>query len=239
MNMSRNMSRRRLESGFGFTLIEALLSVALMGIVLAALALLTAQWFPNWNRGFRRVQQTELMGLGIERAVADLSAAEFISPNGKTRRPLFEGSELSVIFVRSALGPNTAPGLDIVRLSEVPTERGLALVRTRAKFTPLEAGAQVQTQVAFADPVVLTQGPYRLSFSYAGADRMWQPVWHDATQLPRAVKLIVRSTATGQIVMVSTAMPVHVTSPAACAAGGVKECLERLDKPEEQVEQTL
>jgi general secretion pathway protein J len=227
------VSRRRRPSTFGFTLIEALISVALMGIVLAALALLTAQWFPNWNRGFRRVQQTELMGLGIERAVADLSAAEFISPNGKTKHPLFEGSELSVTFVRSALGPNTAPGLDIVRLSETPTERGLALVRMRAKFVPLEPGAQVATQVAFSDPVVLTQGPFRLSFSYAGADRAWRPIWQDATQLPRAVRLTVRSTATGQIVMVSTALPVHVSSPAACALGSAKECLERLNKPEE------
>jgi general secretion pathway protein J len=234
-----NLYRRHQRSVQGFSLIEALLSVALMGIVLAALALLTAQWFPSWNRGFRRVQQTELIGLGIERAVADLSAAEFISPNGRTKRPLFEGSELSVIFVRSALGPNTAPGLDIIRLSEMPTEHGLALVRTRAKFTPLEPGAQVATQVAFSDPVVLTQGPFRLSFSYAGADRAWQPIWHDATQLPRAVRLIVRSTATGQIVMVSTAMPVHVTSPASCALDSARECLDRLDKPEEQVEQTL
>ena len=235
-----NVPRRSQRSTLGFTLIEALLSVALMGIVLGALALLTAQWFPNWNRGFRRVQQTELVGLGLERAVADISAAEFVSPNGKTKRPLFEGSELSVIFVRSALGPNTAPGLDIVRLSEMPTERGLALVRTRAKFTTLEPGAQVASQVAFSDPVVLTQGPYRLSFSYAGADRAWQPAWHDSMQLPRAVRLIVRSTVTGQIVMVSTAIPVHVTSPAACAAGSAKECLERLNKPEEaDVEQTL
>jgi general secretion pathway protein J len=227
------MPPRRRHSTWGFTLIEALLSMALMGIVLAALALLTAQWFPNWNRGFRRVQQTELMGLGIERAVADLSAAEFVSPNGKTKRPLFEGSELSVVFVRSALGPNTTPGLDIIRLSEMPTERGLALVRTRAKFTPLEPGAQVGAQVAFADPVVLTQGPYRLSFSYAGADRGWQPTWHDATQLPRAVRLTVRSTTTGQIVMVSTAMPVRVTGPAECAAAqSVRQCLDRLDKPE-------
>ncbi|MEA2839431.1 MAG: ral secretion pathway protein [Methylobacteriaceae bacterium] len=234
-----NVSRRH-RSALGFTLIEALLSVALMGIVLAALALLTAQWFPNWNRGFRRVQQTEVMGLGIERAVADLSAAEFISPNGKTRHPLFEGSELSVIFVRSALGPNTAPGLDIIRLSEMPTERGLALVRTRAKFTPLEPSAQVGSHLAFADPVVLTQGPYRLSFSYAGPDRAWQPTWQDATQLPRAVRLTVRSTVTGQIVMVSTAMPVHVTSPAACALGSARQCLDRLDKPEaESQEQTL
>ena len=235
-----NVTRRHQQSVFGFTLIEALLSVALMGIVLGALALLTAQWFPNWNRGFRRVQQTELIGLGLERAVADISAAEFVSPNGKTKRPLFEGSELSVIFVRSALGPNTAPGLDIVRLSEMPTERGLALVRTRAKFTTLDPGAQAASQVAFADPVVLTQGPFRLSFSYAGADRSWQPAWHDATQLPRAVRLMVRSTVTGQTVMVSTAIPVHVTSPAACAAGSAKECLERLNKPEEaEVEQTL
>jgi general secretion pathway protein J len=234
-----NVSRRKQQSALGFSLIEALLSVALMAIVLGALALLTAQWFPNWNRGFRRVQQTELIGLGIERAVADISAAEFVSPNGQTKHPLFEGSELSVILVRSALGPNTAPGLDIIRLSEMPTERGLALVRTRAKFTPLEPGAQVATQVAFSDPVVLTQGPFRLSFSYAGADRAWQPIWHDATQLPRAVRLIVRSTATGQIVMVSTAMPVHVTSPAGCALGSARECLDRLDKPEAVQEETL
>lgn len=235
------MPRPSRRSIAGFTLIEALLSVALMGIVLAALALLTAQWFPNWNRGFRRVQQTELIGLGIERAVADLSAAEFVSPNGKTKHPLFEGSELSVTFVRSALGPNTTPGLDIVRLSEMPTERGLALVRTRAKFVPLEPGAQVGTQVALSDPVVLTQGPFRLSFSYAGADRGWQPMWHDAKQLPRAVRLTVRSATTGQIVMVSTAMPVHVTSPAACAIGAAKECLDSLNKPgeDEAQEETL
>jgi general secretion pathway protein J len=234
-----SLSRRPRRSESGFTLIEALLSVALMGIVLGALALLTAQWFPNWNRGFRRVQQSELIGLGLERAVADLSAAQFIAPNSQTRHPLFEGSELSVTFVRSALGPNSVPGLDIVRLSEMPTERGLALVRTRAKFTPLEPGAQVATQVAFADPVVLTQGPFRLSFSYAGPDRAWQPIWHDATQLPRAVRLIVRSTATGQIVMVSTAVPVHVTSPAICAIGAARDCLDRLDKPEVVQEDTL
>jgi general secretion pathway protein J len=80
-----------------------------------------------------------------------------------------------------------------------------------------------------------------LSFSYAGADRGWQPMWHDAKQLPRAVRLTVRSATTGQIVMVSTAMPVHVTSPAACAIGAAKECLDSLNKPgeDEAQEETL
>ena len=81
----RRARRRRGE--LGFTLIEALLSVALMGIVLGALALLTAQWFPNWNRGFIRVQHTEKMGAGIERAVADLAAAEFVSAERQDEAP--------------------------------------------------------------------------------------------------------------------------------------------------------
>ena len=38
----------------GFTLIETLAALALTGLVLSALATLTAQWLPNWNRGFAR-----------------------------------------------------------------------------------------------------------------------------------------------------------------------------------------
>ena len=57
---------------------------------------MTAQWLPNWNRGFAHVQRAELLALGLERMVADLSAAEFVSANGKTRQPLFDGAELSV-----------------------------------------------------------------------------------------------------------------------------------------------
>ena len=39
------------ESQCGFTLIETLAALALTGLVLSALAILTAQWLPNWNRG--------------------------------------------------------------------------------------------------------------------------------------------------------------------------------------------
>ena len=58
----------------GFTLIEMLVAMVLMVGILAALATVTAQWLPNWNRGFAHVQRTELFGRGIERLVADLSA---------------------------------------------------------------------------------------------------------------------------------------------------------------------
>src|SRR6516225_9285550 len=88
----------------GFTLIETLIATALMVAILAALATITAQWLPNWNRGFARVQRTELLSLGLERVVADIAAAQFVPPGAGTKRPLFDGAALSVIFVRSALG---------------------------------------------------------------------------------------------------------------------------------------
>jgi general secretion pathway protein J len=236
--MTRGRQRRRAEHGF--TLFEALVAVALMGIILTALALITAQWFPSWNRGFRRVQQAELIGLGMERIAADLAAAQFVAPNAETKHPLFEGSELSVTFVRSAIGPNTAPGLEIIRFSETAGDGGLALVRMRAPFVPLQANVQVAAQVEFSDPVALIHPPYRLSFAYAGGDRAWQNTWMSATQLPSAVRLTLRSAATGQILMVSTAALVHVNASVECLdVKSAGECRDKTDKPDERIEQTL
>ena len=66
----------------GFTLLEALIATALMGIILATLATITAHWLPNWNRGFARVQRNEQLALAVERVIADLAAAEFV-PAGR------------------------------------------------------------------------------------------------------------------------------------------------------------
>jgi general secretion pathway protein J len=199
----------------GFTLIEALVSTVLMVVILGALAVIMAQWMPNWNRGFAHVQQTEHAADGLERIVADLAAAEFIPPTD-TRAPLFDGSPLSVIFVRSALGPNTRPGLEFVRIAETADDRGLAMVRMRARFVPLPAAAL--GQVNFTDPVVLVRVPYRVSFAYAGVDRIWRDNWRGATTLPTAVRVTLRDAASAEVLTVSTAALVHVDAPADCVS---------------------
>ena len=51
----------------GFTLLEVLVATALMGLILAALATITAQWLPNWNRGLAGVQRSEQIALGLDR----------------------------------------------------------------------------------------------------------------------------------------------------------------------------
>ena len=176
--MSAN-PRRAPAGEAGFTLIEVLVATLLMTVILAALATVTAQWLPNWNRGMARVQRAERLALGLDRIVADLSVAEMMPINGDAKVPLFEGSELAVTFVRTAVGPNTRPGLEIIRLVEKADSQGLALVRERAPFVPMARDAQIR----FADQVVLIRAPFRVTFSYAGPDQVWQPDWRGQMQL--------------------------------------------------------
>jgi len=210
----------------GFTLIEMLVALLLMVGILSALASVTAQWLPNWNRGFAHVQRAELLGQGLDRLVADLSAAQFVTANGKAKRPLFEGDELGVRFVRSAIGPNARPGLQVVRISTAFDDRGVALVRARAPFVPLPENATLRDLTNFSDPVVLMRAPYRATFSYAGPDRTWRSSWRDLDQLPVAIRVLVRDAATQRTLAVSTATVLHVSAPAECARAKVaRDCI--------------
>jgi len=198
----------------GFTLIEALMALALTGLVLSALGTITAQWLPSWNRGLDRIQQSELIGIAMQRIAADLAAAEYVPPNRDWRKPLFDGSALSVTFVRTALGPNVGVGLDVVRIGETTDQGGLVMVRTRAAFGPLPPGVSPSEQIHASDPVVLLRPPLRLSFAYAGPDRVFRDSWHDADKLPAAIMLTVRDAGSERVLSVSTATPVHVDTPA-------------------------
>jgi general secretion pathway protein J len=156
--MTSAATRRRAHER-GFTLIETIVALALMGLLLSALASITAQWLPSWNRGLDRIQRSELIGIALERIGADLAAAEFIPASRDSRRPLFDGSELSVMFVRTAVGPNAGPGLDVVRLGETRDRGEFVTVRSQARFTPLADGVSLSEQIHLGSPVVLLRAP--------------------------------------------------------------------------------
>jgi len=207
---------------YGFTLIETLAALALTGLVLSALATLTAQWLPNWNRGFDRIQQSELIGISMQRIVADLAAAEFVPANRASKKPLFEGTALAVTFVRTALGPNVGSGLDVVRLSETTDQGRVVTVRSRAPFAPLPSGVSSLTeQIRVSDPVVLLRPPLRISFAYAGPDRVFRDDWLDMDALPTAIMLTLRDATSERVLSMSTVAPVHVNAPARSGKSGV------------------
>jgi general secretion pathway protein J len=220
--------RNRRAAISGFTLIEALIATALMGIILAALASITSQWLPNWNRGIARAQRSELVSIALNRLVADIGASEFISPNRDTKAPLFDGTEFSVTLVRSAVGPNIRPGLEIVRIAETTDKNGNVLVRSTKPFAPSGSNIVPIAQRDFANPAVLLRSPYQVSFAYAGRDGIWKKTWQNASELPAAIRLTVRDATSGRTLSISTTALVHVELPAACAAGKNKDdCIGR------------
>ncbi|HEY4926713.1 MAG TPA: hypothetical protein VII20_20065 [Roseiarcus sp.] len=206
-------ARRAQGATAGFTLLEAMLSLALTAAIVSALATVTAQWLPNWRHSFADLQRTDLLSLGLERIASDISSAEYVTPNGATPEVLFDGKELSVTFVRSAIGPDSQPHLEIIRIAETVDERGFALVRTRAPFAPLAPGVSLTAGYAFSDPVVLVRAPFRVSFGYAGPARTWQSAWGPDKQLPSAVRVTVRDAQSDQVLAASTAVTVKVTAP--------------------------
>jgi general secretion pathway protein J len=193
----------------GFTLIETLAALALMGLILSALATITSQWLPSWNRGFERIQRSDSFSIALERMSEDIGASEFIKPNREAKHVLFRGSELSITFVRPSFGPNARPGLEVVRITEVSDKQGYVLERSRARYVP-SAGDETN----FADPVVLLRAPYRVSFSYAGRDKIWKKTWLDSDSLPSAVLMTVRDAATEQELPLSRIAVIHVDAAA-------------------------
>lgn len=231
--------RNRQTAVSGFTLIEALVATALMGVILAALASITAQWLPNWNRGIARAQRSELVSIALNRLVADLGATEFISPNRDTKAPVFDGTEFSVIFVRSALGPNPRPGLEIVRIAETADKNGKALVRSIKPFMPFGPSTASVGQLEFANPVVLLRAPYRVSFAYAGRDGIWKNNWRNAIELPAAVRVTVRDAVSERPLSISTTAMIYVDTPAACVGGKNKgDCIGRPGQDNDQPDNT-
>ncbi len=213
--MMRRRARRRAGIA-GFTLIEALVATALMGVVLTSLASLAGQWLPNWNRGIARAQTSELVGIALDRLVGDVAASQYITASRDTKVPLFDGTPSGIIFVRSALGPNARPGLEIVRIAEFRDGNGTALVRSMAPFTPLAMNGNTPVLPPFADPIALLRSPYRVSFAYAGPDGMWKNAWQNAAELPAVVRVTVREGDSDRPLSISTAALIHVDLSASC-----------------------
>ena len=200
-----------------------------MGVILAAIATVTAQWLPNWNRGFERVQRVELLA---RRAGAHRrrSRGRRIRHRGHdvTRSRCSTAPSFRSPSCAPRSGRTRGPGLELVRIAETGGEKRPD-DGAHARALPADRAATASRCSRLpADPVVLVRAPYRVTFSYAGADRVWRNVWRGEGQLPKAIRVQVRDAATDRTLAVSTATLVHADMPADCVlAEVIADCLNR------------
>lgn len=198
----------------GFALIEAIAAIALMGVVLSSLAVMTAQWLPAWNKVYDRVQQSETLAIALDRAADDITAAQFMPSEGGSKIVLFEGASRAVVFVRRAIGPNLDRGLELVRIGDALDRRGPAVTRARVAFVP---GLRDVDPAAAA--VVLLRRPFRLSFEFSGRDGIWRADWQNEEGLPTAVLVAIADG--GGHRMLARIVPIRVQQapPEGCNGG--------------------
>ena len=186
----------------GFTLVEALASVAVMALILLTLGAVAGQWLPHWRHGFQAVQNADLIAQSLDRIVADIAAAEFAKLDKSSAPPLFRGEADAVMFVRAASGPGAGPRLEYVRIGTAVTPKGVETQRTRADFAPGPIGP-------FRNVATVLHPPFRLAFAYQAPDGHWAGSWSLAPTLPRAMRLTVNN---GTAAVASTAFLLHTTS---------------------------
>lgn len=222
MRGSKEISRHR-----GFTLVEAMAALALMGILLGALGAITGQWLPAWRYGFDRLQRVETLDVGLERLTQDLAAARWVTAGGVQQPPLFFGEPTAITLVRSEIGPNAGPRLEWVRVQEIAGRAGPILTRTRAPYAPIAEGGE---PAAFSGPVAIVRTPWRVRFSFAGAGGAWRETWIGERRLPRAVRIDVFGGG-AEAPALTTIAAIHVDAPAACVGKvSVETCLIDLSR---------
>jgi len=231
MTQDRARHRRDLRRSRGFTLLEALVGIALTGLVLAMLGTVTSRWLPTWNLGFARLQRADLVALVAERVAGDIASAEFVSLEPKSQRATFDGTASSIVLVRSSLGPNAVEGLEIIKIEEKEEGAGFALVRSRAPFALLGPTDGGSAGITFADRIPLLRSPIRVSFAFADATREWRDIWRDMPVLPSAVRIVFTDTSRSETPFATMIATLHMNVAAVCTrTPSAYGCVEELTR---------
>jgi prepilin-type N-terminal cleavage/methylation domain-containing protein len=203
---------RRPDPQRGFALLEMLAALTIAGAVFALLAQFTNLSVHNWNRGESAIASMEMLTRGLGRLGADLTLALPMRPPGTdTPNMLFRGDPDRIQFVAATGFGAGDRGLELISVSVIKEENGIAVVRERAPVTTVTT--------PFRDPVVLLRGRLQVQFVYRDADGQTVQSWSDRPQLPRSVGVYVYNSAGLPVFPVPVQLNLPANLAASCLTG--------------------
>ncbi|WP_237154320.1 hypothetical protein [Oryzibacter oryziterrae] len=181
------MTGRR-PSRAGYVLVEALATLTLSALVIAALASLVALQLRSADRASALLDAHEhqLRPLdAVAREIAGAVRARWAADNSQTF--IFNGLADRILFVERVGSPGRSE-LRAVAFQNEATDAGNRLLRAEARVPP---GAMTLDDLHFSPSVAVDTSPYQYRFSFvlpatAGQETV-NPTWTDAGKLPQAI----------------------------------------------------
>jgi len=177
----------------GFTLVEMMVAIAILGLFLAASMGAVRVGSRSWEAGLRQAEEAETLRAGAEllrRQLGQLQPMRWSDPDGD-HLVLLAGPE-RLVFVAPAPALAGGAGLLVHELTVEPTDDGYALTLTYGAFDP---GADVFAAPIDRRSIALGSGFSAVHLDYFGAEMRdeepsWTSEWRaDAERFPLAVRL--------------------------------------------------
>jgi prepilin-type N-terminal cleavage/methylation domain-containing protein len=209
----------------GFTLIETLAALAVSASIFVVAAALLHHVAFSFDRGVLGANEAERFALAMERLSRDFAAARFVFdgpriPGATQAAPIaFIGEATRIVFVSaSAAGAKAAPEETLVFTVETDRDGASRLMRRRRPWNGPREGLLPEQA---GDVVILLEGRYDISFSFAGPDTKgaasWREIWRNESKPPRLVRLVLRDSSTGASLVPRAEFVLRADAPASCA----------------------
>jgi general secretion pathway protein J len=176
----------------GFTLLELLVAITILGLMMPLLYAVTQTGMHAWSRSqshFHHTMEIQSVQAYLRRQVHQIYP-KYQSSGAINAHVAFDGGKAFVQFLVPAVGQGLDGGMLLMKLMVVREGDDLRLVMTQSSELALDEGSELTR-------TILLKGLKSAAFSYFGKDDLQTlPVWHDSWSGQKGLPKLVRLQAT-------------------------------------------
>ncbi len=209
----------------GFTIIELLVSLTILGVTLGLLAGGLSVLSHSWEAHAERIETLDMVSRAADILRRDVSGLQrVVAVRRESPRYLFKGTQDNLSFVTLEPPYPSAAGPYYVSYSVIPNGPNVDLIRARARY---QRGLMAFPGATPANRVPLLQGPYRYVFDYADKSSgtgVWRNSWPYSTRLPDLIRLQIVNAKGKTPVAPPLVVAVRADAELSCLAEKAKVC---------------